>query len=968
MVRTRHLAALHAVFIGVLVLVGSSRARSADQPGTLSEVSLPGGLRAALSAVGDQGTPDRAQFLLEFIRRTYDMPFRQRDDARENAVQALVSELNGPVGRAGSAVTLPLPLTPDLWINAVFAGRATPQTLVGAIVQSRNASLFYVGLLSLDDDTRAWLAGQPELISELASRHSIAFLAAAPGLRVSAGGVNVPGGPSAEPIWQALVEKRPNQPAEFVRALMASGQGRLAPFFGAISQLTPQQLRVALNLDSADVPTRVESARRLYAVLQRVLNGRMLEQRAFTRPTLDPAMLVAGLAVDAAGRPSIPGTRGLWTVVFDETDDGRLKPMRDDARVALERNEPADFSWLCEQIFKGSENDQRRRYSMVLFASRRLGRMTPETAQDAIDAIRAAGAYPVLTAALERAQVADLKAIASAARRAAALSAIPEDGRALRALTQFQGAVAVVTRAALRGSLDAPAATRLVLSLSDVSVGPHGDYEGRLVRWLTGWIGDAGSQAPARGPAALAVPTEEIFAGLGATEQAVLGLLSGPEAAQPRVVTWEGMRYRLDLPRAEAIRLSKALGEAPRWYLSSAESFADVADAVAEAGLTRDKLRQLAQALRPFEQDEPIEGGDDAPAALQERYREAVTVLKRAAGDGDVRAAARLAPSLRLVADDLLARGLMELAYAAALGDRDGVSISASEAATRHDFGLRSTLGRPAAWRFPIAGTDVGSRWRVSGAIMGLDVALADFSLVPLSNKPPPRKPTVGDTDRRTFIETVALVVPRSFTDADRDTIVAAMAKGRERLESTRTTADVAALADAAAISAARRALLSWMVVNDPTRVRAFLSPVELLWAGLERARVDGLHAWGSPASSRLACLCLQVIERRPWEIFAGRLNSGMMASAFPDLNLRLAELLSELQMPAPLLAPVLTSATLDFINSAISRDPDDRRGLVDFVQGLTTDRVEQYLALLTTDGPLVPIGEDSAKGDGGRR
>ena len=110
------------------------------------------------------------------------------------------------------------------------------------------------------------------------------------------------------------------------------------------------------------------------------------------------------------------------------------------------------------------------------------------------------------------------------------------------------------------------------------------------MRWLTGWIGDAGSHAPARGPAAPAVPTEEIFAGLGATEQVVLGLLSGSEEAQPRVVTWEGMRYRLDLPRAEAIRLSKALGEAPHSYLSSAESFADVADAVAETGLTRDKL------------------------------------------------------------------------------------------------------------------------------------------------------------------------------------------------------------------------------------------------------------------------------------------------------------------------------------------------------------------------------------------
>ena len=235
LVRTRHLAALHAVFIGVIVLVGSSRARSADQPGTLSEVSLPGGLRAALSAVGDQGTPDRAQFLLEFIHRTYDLPFRQRDDARENAVQALVSELNGSVGRAGSAVTLPLPLTPDLWINAVFGGRATPQTLVGAIVQSRNASLFYVGLLWLDDDTRAWLAGQPELISELASRHSIALLAAAPGLRVTAGGVEersgwpIRGADLAGARREALPISRWNSCARSWRQARAASPRSLAP-------------------------------------------------------------------------------------------------------------------------------------------------------------------------------------------------------------------------------------------------------------------------------------------------------------------------------------------------------------------------------------------------------------------------------------------------------------------------------------------------------------------------------------------------------------------------------------------------------------------------------------------------------------------------------------------------------------------------------------------------------------------
>ena len=75
---------------------------------------------------------------------------------------------------------------------------------------------------------------------------------------------------------------------------------------------------------------------------------------------------------------------------------------------------------------------------------------------------------------------------------------------------------------------------------------------------------------------------------------------------------------------------------------------------------------------------------------------------------------------------------------------------------------------------------------------------------------------------------------------------------------------------------------------------------------------------------------------------------------------MRLAELLAELRMPASLIGSILTSATLELVNNTASRDPDDRRALVDFVSALTLDRLEQYLALLTTDGPLVPIGKAS--------
>jgi hypothetical protein len=314
-----------------------------------------------------------------------------------------------------------------------------------------------------------------------------------------------------------------------------------------------------------------------------------------------------------------------------------------------------------------------------------------------------------------------------------------------------------------------------------------------------------------------------------------------------------------------------------------------------------------------------------------------------------------------MLADDMLGRGLMELAYASALGQRQAVSISASEAADRHDFGLKPGAPRTAPWRVPRAGADGLRRWGVRGALLGLDVSLSDFLVLRLSSKPPARRPSLGDADRRSFIDAVALVQPAFLTEKDRDTILSAMRSGRARLNAAADPGEAARIADEAGLSPARRALLAWVVAHDRQRLGVFLSPSELLWLGLGNGPAGALHAWGAPASSRVGCLCLQMVARRPWEGFAGRENRGMTASAFPDLNLRLAELLADLRMPAALLGPVLGAATIDFVDSVISRDPDDRRGMVEFVQALRTDRVEQYLALLTTDGPLVPLDEPPA-------
>jgi hypothetical protein len=347
-----------------------------------------------------------------------------------------------------------------------------------------------------------------------------------------------------------------------------------------------------------------------------------------------------------------------------------------------------------------------------------------------------------------------------------------------------------------------------------------------------------------------------------------------------------------------------------------------------------------------------------ARAIEWDRCRAVAEDVARVARDGDLAGATRVAPALRLLADDLLARGLKEFVYAAAMGQADRAPISADTAASRHDFGLQSSITRHTGpWRLPVAGGDPVRGWRVTGSLLGLDVRLADFALVRLSAKPPRRRPTLNDEDRRAFVESVALIDAATLSDQDRDTIAAAIRKGRARVAALRTTDDATTVADEIRLSSVRRVLLAWNVAHDPARVATFFSPSELLWLGMANEPIaPALQAWGAPSEGRLGCLCLQMMDHRPWEPLTGRWGSGIFASGFPDLNLRLAELLADMQMPAALLASVLGAATLDFVNSVSSRDEDDRRGLVEFVQALTPERLEQYLALLTTDGPLVPV------------
>ena len=361
---------------------------------------------------------------------------------------------------------------------------------------------------------------------QVATRYVGSFVAAAPSLRVGGGTMRVPGGAPAEGAWEALAGARVSQPAAFVRALLTRDEGRLAFFFGALAPLTERQVAFALRLDAPHTGDRIEAAQRLHLVFARLVLGSDLENRTFWRPAVDPALLASDLRLDASGAPVLPGTQEFWKVVFAAT-----APRESAVDPAILEGEPVQFGWLCDQVFGTDANLALRRYRAVLFASRLGPALTPANVHDGVDAIRAALDYPALSTVLERGRVHDPAVFAQAARRAAQLSSIDNDSRAARAITQYQGALAIVARAASRRSITPERLAELVSSLSAIEPAEDGDYEGALVRWLEAHI----------------VHTA------GAWEADLLRLVAGPAPPEPRIVAWEGTRYRADPAYGETV-------------------------------------------------------------------------------------------------------------------------------------------------------------------------------------------------------------------------------------------------------------------------------------------------------------------------------------------------------------------------------------------------------------------------------
>ena len=314
-----------------------------------------------------------------------------------------------------------------------------------------------------------------------------------------------------------------------------------------------------------------------------------------------------------------------------------------------------------------------------------------------------------------------------------------------------------------------------------------------------------------------------------------------------------------------------------------------------------------------------------------------------------------------LAADDAakISDALLALIYTPSLGDPEGPALLGGDIAQRHDFGLVGPAGMRRdflAWSLPKEQVGDGSPWHVGGSILGLDIALARLALRRIADNEMPIAPSINLNDQLTFARTVVTINPRLLLDADRDRIVAAIARGRARVTSAGANlAALIALAEEVQLSSSIRQTLAWTVTRTPDAVAALFGLRDLMWLGKPELSKETLDHWGIYSESIEGRLKTAMPRPSPWENFGGRPDGGLLATQAPDLVLRLAEETARLKLPAQLVPGLLMYAAQDYWHDVESRFPDDWPAMARQALALSPSRVEDYVAALAGSGPLRP-------------
>lgn len=303
-----------------------------------------------------------------------------------------------------------------------------------------------------------------------------------------------------------------------------------------------------------------------------------------------------------------------------------------------------------------------------------------------------------------------------------------------------------------------------------------------------------------------------------------------------------------------------------------------------------------------------------------------------------------------------LAKSLLSLAYAAEWNSRGGAA-RLHDVSQRHDFGFgwmaRDRRTRQ-AWALPKLVSNPGAPWHIEGAALGLDIALAPLALRRINRDALATAPSINLPERETFVTSLALMNPFTLQDSARDAIAGAVGRGQRRVAALGPASpDLNAVVRETAMDGWRARALGWTVTHDPQRVASLFSMTDLLHLG--GAGDLDLNPWGMSAVNVTGCICLQMPLPGFWATRVGRPRLGLLATTVADLNLHVVVTLHDLGLPAALAKAVLASAVQEYVDQVSPSHPDDWLTFIRGAQSVSRERIEDYVAAATFNGPLAP-------------
>ena len=686
---------------------------------------------------------------------------------------------------------------------------------------------------------------------------------------------------------------------------------------------------------------------------------------------LEPATVLRALSFDDAGTFVGPAAREFWERVFD---DERIPDNPERELRGLDDTPLIDAAYVLAVTCNEPPPTGRTRLRVLAFVQRVFRYHDRRDLSAVLVVARAAVRYPMLMLSVERMSIGDARVYASLARTADRLERIRQPLQLRNALSQFQGAVAIVERAALAGALTPDGAGAALLALAELPLTRNGQFNGAVGGWLV----------------------EHLLPGLGvrvapsfdsdAMDQQLLAALAGATGAERPLVEWEGLTYRFDRRAAQFERLLQARDRFGSNRLDAVIALAETVTALASgavsdpAPLVEDLERSLTTVRTPRV---GIHVPNTRSVSYEDTVRPVVEELQENARRGRLGRLPEVARRLGPVVDVLLADLLRTLPYVLHLSNSYGVRLMGDDIAARHEFGVRigdAAERARAPWSMPRGGSappvpfhQLGEfwiapegddrftgAWHVYGALMSLDLALANFHLPRLAGGLPSETPAFLSSEEIYFAHGATLFNPAVVTGVQIGAIADAIRRGRARLQQLRGAA--ALLPDVvreAGLGVVRRNELAWTLRRRPDALDRFLSRTELFWLGLNGGENEAERTppagWGAPAVWLDGCLCVRIPP--PDAVDRSVVSAERLASGFADLQLAVAETVDELGLPAPIVGDVLPLAMREFLDSVSATRRGRLDALVGYVHDLPRERIEDYVASLIGPGrPLRPI------------